>query len=114
MLKGTPYDFSQINPEVVKGFGAQKEIGSNSINDSEWTRESTNPMTHMSWIFNNSTLYFFYYDMQHLPDSAKGTRSAPIQFSIEGSEWIQLPIKEQDLVRILGKPKKISREPLFP
>jgi hypothetical protein len=116
MLDGTPYDFSQITSEIVKDFGAQKKDETNSTNPSTWILERViNPTTHVYWCFNNTTLSSVYYDMQHPPDSAKGpAKPVPIQFSIEGSEWVQLPIKEKDLVRILGKPEKITREPMFP
>ncbi len=118
IIDANSYSFSQITPEVLQKNGAEDRSNPNYPNSSTWILERTlgiNHGYHVFWGFTNGTIDIVGIRAQHPPDSAKGpAKPVPIQFSIAGSEWIQLPIKEKELVRILGKPEKITREPMFP
>jgi hypothetical protein len=118
VIEGASYPYSQITPDILKRYGAEDCSNTKYPNSFTWVLERTmgiNPGYDVVWGFIGTDIDDVGIHIQHPPDSAKGkVREVPIQFSIDGSELIHFPIKEQELVRILGKPEKITKEPLFP
>jgi len=118
VIDSNSYSFSKMTPDVLKQLGAEDRPNTNYPNSSTWILQKTmgiNLGYNLVFGFENEKIYVVGIHIQHPPDSAKGSaKPVPILFSIKGSEWIQFPINEKDLVRILGKPDNITREPLFP
>jgi hypothetical protein len=118
VIEGDSYPYSQITPDILKRYGAEDQSNSKNPNSFRWVIErieGMNPSYHIFWDFIGTNINVIGIYFLHPPDSAKGKiQIVPFQFSIDGSELIQLPIKEQELIRILGKPEKITKKPLFP